>query len=475
MGEQQTPKGGPDHPTTVDAEGYKNTSARREMLWLLLGYTLIYLAIASLLANRAIEIVTRKGTPFEAADLIVFGFAYTLLFNLLSTLPLLMVIGYHGIQGAMLMEKVRGSLTQCGLPIHRVDAKMREYAERNSFQAFLLPVAVNLGFMVVLWGGVLFPHGVSGMTDHLEVEGRIQVSLDLVLRHVAVEASIRDWVFLGAFFYALTSMVRRWMQSDLTTNVLWKLNVRFAVTVLVGLLLTALFGDAASLGDRLDSRLLSLAFVAGLVPDVFLRWVAQQAKHWIGGGSTNGGLFSPSDLRKKISGMSFWQADRLVEEGIESVQDLAMKEIPDLLICTRFDPALLFNWVDRALLWNQLGPATIWFERANISRASQLVFLVERGGHRKQALTEILQSLADAQAYFRQQTVNHGTDRKPEDSTVEPPVAVPLSPAMLHNTLTGLELGPNLHYVCNYWQQTGGGEREDEAGNSGANGSQTLG
>lgn len=442
------------------------TESRRQLQLLLACYSLVYLAIAALLSWRAIQIVTSRGTQFENGDLIVFGMSYALLFNLLVTLPLLMVVGYRGLQGPMMMDKVRTSLTYCGLPMQRVEARMREYEERNSVHAFLLPIAVNLCFLVILWGAVLFPHGVGGILDRLTTGGQLDVSLDRVLQRVAAEAMVENWVFLGAYFYALTTMIRRWMQSDLTTNVLWKLNVRFAITVLIGLLLTALTQD---LGGREAPAgwVLTVAFMSGLIPDVFLRWMAQQSKQLVGGGKVDIGLFSPSNLQRKITGMSFWQADRLAEEGIESVQDLAMKDITDLIIRTRFDPALLFSWVDRALLWNQAGDQALWLERANIRGASQLTLLIDHH-HRdpknsqhseqqqQQAFKDILGSLDDARERYQQQTVGQALEQQLAKDLlkIDQSAPVPLSATMLENVISGLRHGPNLRYVCNYWQRS---------------------
>ncbi len=429
-----------------------NAASRNQLIALLLCYIVLFMSIAVLFTRSAIAIVQTKGTAFEAGDLYIFGFAYTLLFNLMATLPLLMVVGYHGLQGAMIMEKVRSSLTLCGLPNLQVKKKLREYTERNGFQAFLLPMSVNLVFMVLLWGVALLPHGVEGMMDNLEDSGKLKVAVDLALLHVSQEALAETWIFFGAYFYAVTTLIRRWMQSDLTTNVLWKLNVRFAVTILLGFLFMALFTVAESPRGRPDSWVLGFAFLAGMMPDMFLRWLTRQVKHL---GKTEdepaGVLFSPSLLQKRIAGMSFWQADRLAEESVESIQDLAMKEIPDLLIRTRFDPALLFDWVDRALLWNQVGEPTVWLQAAGIRSASQLVRLAKR----EAGFENILQSMGDAQSRGRPETLGQKladelTGKVLNIDQTPPP---PLSRLMLENVVSGLEHGPNLLYLSNYWEQ----------------------
>jgi hypothetical protein len=249
-----------------------NTTSRSRIVALLLGYALLFIAAAHGFTQRAISIVEAKGTAFEVGDLVVFGFVYTLLFNLLVTLPLLMVVGYRGIQVPMVIERVRASLALCGLSRRQIGEKMHEYAEHNGFRAFVLPIGVNLAFMVLLWGAALFPHGVAGMMDHLEDDHRLKVAIDLVLLHVSREAVLGNWMFFGAYFYAITTLIRRWMQSDLTTGVLWKLNVRFAVTILLGLLFMALF---AADQDRPAAWVLGFAFLAGMVPDILSEDVLQ--------------------------------------------------------------------------------------------------------------------------------------------------------------------------------------------------------
>ncbi len=149
--------------------------------------------------------------------------------------------------------------------------------------------------------------------------------------------------------------------------------------------------------------------------------------------------------------MSFWQADRLAEESVESIQDLAMKEIPDLLIRTRFDPALLFDWVDRALLWNQVGEPTVWLQAAGIRSASQLVRLAKR----EAGFENILQSMGDAQSRGRPETLGQKladelTGKVLNIDQTPPPL---LSRLMLENVVSGLEHGPNLRYLSNYWEQ----------------------
>ena len=48
--------------------------------------------------------------------------------------------------------------------------------------------------------------------------------------------------------------------------------------------------------------------------------------------------------------MNVWYEARLVEEGIEEVQNLATSDIGNALLRTRIPPERLINWIDQALL-----------------------------------------------------------------------------------------------------------------------------
>ena len=146
--------------------------------------------------------------------------------------------------------------------------------------------------------------------------------------------------------------------------------------------------------------------------------------------------------------------DRLAEEGIESVQDLAMKEIPALLVKTRFDTPLLLSWVDRALLCNQVGSAIPLFRGAHILHATQLVHLARRKAGREDVLASLEQTRKNLQAWTPTESSATDSSQKPVDS---------ISHEVLENIVKSLEMGPNLHYLNNYWKNVNGLEPSQSA------------
>ncbi len=435
--------------------------------WLLITLFL-FLAVFGIVgwatAERAAQIAVQEGLDAELTDLYAFAFSYVLLFFLLASLPLLMVIGYHGLQGDMLTAKLQEHLSMAGLKDDQLRARMLEYQQSNGFSAFFLPILVNLLLLYVFWAAILLPHGIDGMLAYLSDGGTLKVGIAYMFPRIAAEMSLVTWALMGAYFYCLSVLIRRWMQSDLTTNVVWKLDVRLVITFVLGLLFSRMVGGTDADFSAIGPGITLLAFSIGIVPGVFLRWSARQLKR-LGRVEANDmvRLFAPSELQRRIPGISFWQLDRLAEEGIESVQDLAMRSIPTLLIHTRFDTALLMSWVDRALLANQAGEQLVLFQRAHVHSATQLVARVqtEQGRH------ALLRSLEDAAEWERSRV-----GPAEPDARSEPPRAsiAPVSDAQLDNILSGLGDGPNLRELMCYWEAVGTRHARSTGGQAGLDG-----
>ena len=395
--------------------------------------------------DRALEVVHARKLNIGKANVYAFAFGYSLTYFLMILLPLLMVAGYRTLQGNTLADNVAASLRMCGLEDEKLNAKMQEYNHRNSVSAFVLPMVVNFLFLLLVWGVTLFPRGFSGMLDYIEGETQNRLAIAVSLPFIASHASSIVCVFLGAYIYCLSSMTRRWVQSDLTTGVLWRLNVRFAVAFVVGLLLVNIFlhSESASVAD--STYLNGFAFLVGITPDLFLRWLSNQVNRVFRLTSENiDDIFAPSQLRTKIGGMSFWQSDRLAEEGIESVEDLAMKEIPSLLLRTRFDTPLLMSWVDRALLCNQVTDALPIYRNAHILSATQLVRLARRNGG--SGAEDVLEALQLA----RQRLMP--TDQAPGSQNISTKPMRETTREELEIVVASLEMSPNLYHLNNYWK-----------------------
>jgi hypothetical protein len=152
--------------------------------------------------------------------------------------------------------------------------------------------------------------------------------------------------FLGAYFYVLQMLVRRYFQNDLKTSAYVNATMRIIVVVLLIWVLDMWLGENASPGQRSV-----IAFVVGVFPQV--GWQALQALIKL-----PLKLVVPS-LRQQyplsdLDGLNTWYESRLLEEGIEDMQNLATANLVDVMLNTRIPIERLVDWVDQSLLYLHL-------------------------------------------------------------------------------------------------------------------------
>jgi len=200
--------------------------------------------------------------------------------------------------------------------------------ERRSFQGEnLFPVIVATLLIAISWTMALQPESLLGWAGP--------------------EATVLEWFpaegllygFAGAYFYVLQMLVRRYFQDDLKTSAYVSATVRFVV---VGLLVVALNAGWSNVWGG------PLCFVLGVFPQVgfqALRTALAKA-----GGAVVPSLETKHPL-SDLRGMNIWYESRLLEEGIEDLQNLATADIVEVILRTRVPVDRLVDWIDQAHLY----------------------------------------------------------------------------------------------------------------------------
>ena len=409
---------------------------------MLLGFGAAFFSVTRLITERALALARQQALPVDVSDVYLFSISYGLTFFLFVHFPLMMIIGYRGLRGAIRARKIADDLALCGLDDDEQRIRLREYAEHTGLAAFFLPMLLNGLLLFIVWMIVLFPQGVGGMLDFLGKRPDANLGIAAMYPKLAADATPMTWTLLGVYLYSILVIARRWTQSDLTAAVIWWLDIRIVVALILGLLLNRLVQEAADPAlSNLGPWIAALAFLSGMLPDMLLRWLGQQLKRLFRDDDIP--LFAAPDLQQKIPGMSFWQADRLAQEGIESIEDLAMQDLGSLLARTHFDSPLLLYWVDRALLCDAAGDDLVYLDRARIVTATQLIAVVSAGG--RQRVMAVLE--AAHRQHLRQTDGLGGTDAGQ--------ARCPLSLARLSNLLVLLQTGPNVRQLLCYAQNAG--------------------
>jgi hypothetical protein len=175
------------------------------------------------------------------------------------------------------------------------------------------------------------------------------------------------FAFLGAYFFTLQMLFRRFVRRDLRANAYVGITMRIILAVIgvwAVLQVAQISGDAATTVGKLTAAkifvvdkgpsLLVIGFVVGAFPPVawqvvvaFFRW-ATRARFFVPS------LASQMPLRH-LDGLTVWHEGRLEEEDIENVQNMATVNLVEFMVHTRYPPERVVDWVDQAMLITQLG------------------------------------------------------------------------------------------------------------------------
>jgi hypothetical protein len=203
-----------------------------------------------------------------------------------------------------------------------------------------VPVLLTLALLAIGWLLTLPP-------ADIEESGTLPRWLDALVPHPTPVTM----AFLGAYFFTLQMIFRRYVRSDLRGSAYVSVSMRVILAV-VGTWAVTEIVDASD--ANLDqSQLLTVGFVIGVFPKV--AWQIIQSLF-----AKVFQLALPSLEAKlplsELDGLTVWHEARLEEEDIENVPNMATADLVDLLVRTRFAPGRLIDWVDQAILLTELGP-----------------------------------------------------------------------------------------------------------------------
>jgi len=158
--------------------------------------------------------------------------------------------------------------------------------------------------------------------------------------------SLVTYAFLGAYFFGLQLIWQGYVRADLRPKTYTTVTVRVLVVVILAWLLDATLGTTQP-----ANVLYLLAFLAGLVPNTVLHFIAEKVLGQLGG------TFNRDQMQQLtvLDGIDLYERTRLSEEGITSVEALAHHDLLDLFFKTRLAAARLIDWVDQAILTMYLG------------------------------------------------------------------------------------------------------------------------
>lgn len=165
--------------------------------------------------------------------------------------------------------------------------------------------------------------------------------------------------FLGSYFFAVNMAFRRYVRADLGPKAYSHISVRIIIasilawvfsqlpgTVLAGGLMV---GSEAAPAETVPWFLLLLVFFVGIVPDTGLAVMHDLLKSRVF--SRFIVSLENRDPLSRLEGITLYDRARLLEEGIENVENLAHHNLIDLILRTRIPTPRLVDLVDQAVLY----------------------------------------------------------------------------------------------------------------------------
>jgi hypothetical protein len=191
-------------------------------------------------------------------------------------------------------------------------------------------------FLPILLATAVFAAGWTALLGHSPI-------------YSASSMTIRDVLgfgFAGAYLFILQMLMRRYFQSDLKPSAYIGAVVRVITVLIVVLVVHRVWLDGQSPGQEA-----AIAFIIGFFPLVgiqFLQRLATLALRYAVPSLKN--AYPLSDL----DGLNIWYEARLLEEGIEDMQNLSTANLVDVILHTRVPVGRLVDWVDQAVLYLHL-------------------------------------------------------------------------------------------------------------------------
>lgn len=158
------------------------------------------------------------------------------------------------------------------------------------------------------------------------------------------------FAFMGAYLFSLQLTVRAFFQGDLRSGTYVGILERLVVVLILVTVIDVAW-SALPVTAAIAPVEAVVVFVVGSFPLVGQEWLSQWAA---GRMRTKVRTLESRHPLSDIDGMNVWYEARLLEEGIEDVQNLATASIVDVVLHSRAPVGRLVDWIDQALLRQHL-------------------------------------------------------------------------------------------------------------------------
>lgn len=180
--------------------------------------------------------------------------------------------------------------------------------------------------------------------------------------------------FLGAYFFSLNMIFRRYVLGDLTPKTFNHISVRLVTTTILVWVITEIVQTVTG-GPAVDAWLLALAFIIGIVPEVGTAYLQETARR-----RPNLGIFTRKQSEEpdikideehpliNLEGITIYDRARFQEVGINNIENLAHHNLIELLARVGVTTERIVDLFDQAILYLHLG-----LDKESLGRSRQVL------------------------------------------------------------------------------------------------------
>jgi hypothetical protein len=240
---------------------------------------------------------------------------------------------------------------------------------------------------------------------------------DVLIAHLIPTWTPVSFAFLGAYFFGIQMLFRRFVRRDLGPNAYLAFSSRIIVAVIGTWVAIAAYAFIADLPEKTtDPQLLSvmlapivrpedwplevlvIAFVIGVFPRTLWQFIGAAFSKLKPIKAVIPTIEAKQPL-SELDGLTVWHESRLEEEDVENVPNMATVDVVDIMLHTQIPAERLISWIDQAILYSVLGPkgaentdhsSRNKLRALGLRSASQVVAAYGEGTHAKNALESAL-------------------------------------------------------------------------------------
>ncbi len=265
--------------------------------------------------------------------------------------------------------------------LKRIDPECKKDVAEDKFNHvfdvnnYTLPIQLTSVICFFGWILVLFPYGPL-LGDPVLFKSLILADFKGTITNIRNNSPLVTYGFLGAYFYSIQLLFRRSLQVDLKPTMFMFVTMRFFVSFIIVFVTSLLF-------SREVGAFCAFAFFIGIFPTCGINWLQ---KILIRYGFPIRKTMDGEQSLNLIEGLTIWDETRLLEEGIENVQNLATVNVKELIINTNFNVNKLIDWIDQAHLIMHVNARISAWRHIGIRTASD--FLNAHGNGANESLIE---------------------------------------------------------------------------------------